>query len=130
MNRKIIISVGLGVVGIICIAIFFLVLSFYAGPIVFAKLWEGLPAITGGLIGGTIGALISLRRRPDERAMHIMKDAARNAWVFFVLVLPYLSILLFFTPAWNGVIAAIWLYVVWFMAFVIFGATVLYYYWK
>ncbi|MFX1475218.1 MAG: hypothetical protein ACFFCO_07065 [Promethearchaeota archaeon] len=130
MNRRYIASIGFCIITIVCIIAFFLILSVFAGPVVFQSLWHSLPGIICGMIGGVIGGVIAIRRRPDERMNHILKTASGNAWIFVLLALPYLALLLIFLPTGSGIINATWVYVVWMIALIIFGVTVLFNYWK
>jgi hypothetical protein len=118
------------IIGGLCVAIFFVVLQFFAGPSVLLMLSTLSPAIISGLIGGFIGAVIAIRRRPDERAKLVLKDSARNAFWFVLLALPYLGIVFMFMPAWSALLCGMWLLAFWFLVFAIFYVSAVYYYWK
>lgn len=130
LKRDLKIAIVGNVIGGLFVAIFFVVLQFFAGPGVLLMLWTYSPAIISGLIGGFIGAVIAIRRRPDERAKLVLKDSARNAFWFAILALPYLGIVFMFVPAWSALLCGMWLLAFWFLAIVIFYVSAIYYYWK
>jgi hypothetical protein len=119
------------IIVIIAFGIFLLVLEYFAGPGVISSFLNFLPSgIFSSIVGMTIVTYISLRRQPDERMRRILKDAAHNSLAFLWLGLPFLAILLIFMPAWNGIIAATWIWAVILTSITIFGVTMLYKYWK
>ncbi len=123
------------IIGILIVIVIFTILllglEYFAGPGVIANFLEFLPnGIFGSIVAVTVVSYISLRRQPDERMKHILKDAAHNSLAFLWFGLPFLAILLIFMPAWNGIIAATWLWAVLLTSITIFGATLLYKYWK
>jgi len=112
------------------VASFFVVLQFFTEVSVATLLWTPLPAIIYGIIGGSIGGLIAVHRRPDERANLILKYSARNSFLFAVLTLPYLAIVFMFMPTWSAMLCALCLLAFWFLMLAIFYLSVIYYYWK
>ena len=119
------------IIAIVLIAIVLLGLEYIVGPGVIAKFFEFFPSVVfSSIITLTVVTYISLRRQPDERMKRILKDAAHNSLAFLWFGLPFLAILLIFMPAWNGIIAATWLWAVLLTSITIFGATLLYKYWK
>ncbi|MFX1566007.1 MAG: hypothetical protein ACFFCH_08465 [Promethearchaeota archaeon] len=123
------------IIGILIVIVIFTILllglEYFAGTGVIANFLEFLPnGIFGSIVAVTVVSYISLRRQPDERMKHILKDAAHNSLAFLWFGLPFLAILLIFMPAWNGIIAATWLWAVLLTSITIFGATLLYKYWK
>ena len=131
LKRKIVEFIIGIIIAITIIAIVVLGLEYFAGPGVIAKFLEFLPgAIFSSIVAVTVVTYISLRRQPDERMRRILKDAAHNSLAFLWLGLPFLALLLIFMPAWNRIIAATWLWAVLLTSITIFGATLLYKYWK
>ena len=119
------------IIAIILIAIVLLGLEYFAGPGVIAKFFELLPnLVITSIVVLTVVTYIPLRRQPDERMRRILKDAAHNSLAFLWCGLPFLALLLIFMPAWNGIIAATWLWAVLLTSITIFGATLIYKYWK
>ncbi|MHA2314685.1 MAG: hypothetical protein ACXACF_05300 [Candidatus Hermodarchaeia archaeon] len=119
------------IIVIVIFTIFLLGLEYFAGPGVIAKFLEFLPnSVFTSIIVVTVLTYISLRRQPDERMKLILKDAAHNSLAFLWFGLPFLAILFIFMPAWNGIIAATWLWAVLLISISIFGATLAYKYWR
>ncbi len=119
------------IIFIVIFTIFLLGLEYFVGPGVIANFLERLPDLVfTSIVVLTVVTYISLRRQPDERMKRILKDAAHNSLAFLWAGLPFLAILLIFMPAWNGIIAATWLWVVLLISMSIFGATLVYKYWR
>lgn len=130
LKRDVKLAIVGNIIGALCVAIFFVVLQFFADPSVLLILWTYSPAMISGLIGGFIGAVIAIRRRPDERAKLVLKDATRNAFYFAILVLPYLGIVFMFMPAWSALLCGLWLLAFWFLVIGVFYVSAVYYYWR
>jgi hypothetical protein len=130
LKRDVKLAIIGNIIGGACVTAFFMVLRFFAGPSVLQALWRYSPALISGLIGGFIGAVIAIRRRPDERAKLVLKDSARNAFYFAILALPYLSIVFMFMPAWSALLCGMWLLAFWFLVIAVFYVSAVYYYWR
>lgn len=81
----------------------------------------------GGMVGGVLGATY-LRRFHDERFSQIMNLAARNAFVFLVIILPLSSIVLIRVEEITLQITAGLIFVPWISALVILWLSLFYYY--
>lgn len=131
LKRKIAEFVSGIIIFIVIFTIFLLGLEYFAGPGVIANFLEQLPNLVfTSIVVLTVVTYISLRRQPDERMRRILKDAAHNSLAFLWLGLPFLAIFFIFMPAWNGIIAATWLWAVLLTSITIFGATLVYKYWR
>jgi len=83
----------------------------------------------GGMVGGVLGATY-LRRFQDERFTQIMNLAARNSFVFLVIILPLSSIVLIRVEEITLQITAGLIFVPWISALVILWLSLFYYYRK
>ncbi len=81
----------------------------------------------GGMVGGGLGATY-LRRFQDERFTQIMNLAARNAFVFLVIILPLSSIVLIRVEEITLQITAGLIFVPWISSLVILYLSLFYYY--
>ncbi len=83
----------------------------------------------GGMLGGSFGAIYALLHPPDERAYQLLKDAARNSWIFMILTLPFFTTLLIFNPILATTHIVSTLFILWITALAItLGSYALYYY--
>ncbi|MFW9768102.1 MAG: hypothetical protein ACFFF9_02220 [Candidatus Thorarchaeota archaeon] len=104
--------------------------------IVFVILWIlGLYNLSsyGGAIGGMVGGVLGasyMRRFYDERFTQIMNLAARNAFVFLVIILPLTSIVLVSVEEVTLQIAAGLVVVPWISSLIILYLSLFYYYRK
>jgi uncharacterized membrane protein len=83
----------------------------------------------GGMVGGVLGATY-LRRFQDERFTQIMNLAARNAFVFLVIILPLSSIVLIRVEEITLQITSGLIFVPWISSLVILYLSLFYYYRK
>jgi uncharacterized membrane protein len=104
--------------------------------IVFGIVWIlGLTALSsytgaiGGMVGGVLGVTY-MRRFQDERFTQIMNLAARNAFVFLVIILPLSSIVLIRVEEITLQITAGLIFVPWLSSLVILYLSLFYYYRK
>jgi uncharacterized membrane protein len=104
--------------------------------IVFVLVWIlGLTSLgsytgaIGGMVGGALGATY-MQRFYDERFTQIMNLAARNAFVFLVMVLPLTVIVLIQVQEITLQIAAGLVFVPWILSLVILYISLFYYYQK
>jgi uncharacterized membrane protein len=104
--------------------------------IVFVIVWIlGLTSLSsytgaiGGMVGGVLGVTY-MRRFQDERFTQIMNLAARNAFVFLVIVLPLSSIVLIRVEEITLQITAGLIFVPWISSLVILYLSLFYYYRK
>lgn len=104
--------------------------------IVFVIIWildlTSLSSFTGA-IGGAVGGVLGvtyMRRFHDERFTHIMNLAARNAFVFLVIILPMSSIVFIRVEEITLQIAAGLVFVPWISSLVILYLSLFYYYRK
>ncbi len=130
LNRNIKRAIVGNLIGGFCVAIFFIVLEIFTEISVLAALWAFSPAIISGLVGGLTGSVIFFYRRPDERAKLILTNSARISFWFLMLTMPYLGIIFMFIPTLNGMTYGLLLMTLWFLTFVIFWISAIYYYWK
>jgi uncharacterized membrane protein len=107
-----------------------------AVAIVFMILWIiGLNSLStyGGAIGGMVGGVLGasyMKRFYDERFSQIMNLAARNAFVFLVILLPLSSIVLISVEEVTLQIAAGLVFVPWIASLAILYMSLFYYYRK
>jgi len=104
--------------------------------IVFVILWaldlssmSSIFGAIGGMVGGVLGATY-LRRFQDERFIQIMTLAARNAFLFLVIILPLSSIVLIRVEEITLQITAGLIFVPWISSLVILWLSLFYYYRK
>jgi uncharacterized membrane protein len=104
--------------------------------IVFVLVWiMGLTSLgsytgaIGGMVGGVLGATY-MRRFYDERFTQIMNLAARNAFVFLLIILPLSSIVLIRIEEITLQITAGLIFVPWISSLVIMYLSLFYYYRK
>ncbi|MFW9871325.1 MAG: hypothetical protein ACFFFO_16055 [Candidatus Thorarchaeota archaeon] len=104
--------------------------------IVFVILWildlpylGGYAGAFGGIVGGVFWATY-MRRFYDERFTQIMNLAARNAFVFLLIILPMSSIVLIWVEEVTLQIAAGLVVVPWMSSLVILYLSLFYYYRK
>ncbi len=83
----------------------------------------------GGMVGGVLGVTY-LRRFYDERFTQIMNLAARNAFVFLVIILPMSSVVLIQVEEVTLQITAGLIFVPWIASLVILYLSLFYYYRK
>jgi uncharacterized membrane protein len=83
----------------------------------------------GGMVGGVLGATY-LNRFQDERFSQLMNLAARNAFVFLVIILPLNSIVLIRVEEITLQITAGLIFVPWILSLVILYVSLFYYYRK
>ncbi|KXH75885.1 MAG: hypothetical protein AM326_08395 [Candidatus Thorarchaeota archaeon SMTZ-45] len=120
MNRGI--KTALSVVAVVVIVFVFVwvlglaSLGSYAGAI-------------GGMVGGVLGVTY-LRRFHDERFTQIMNLAARNAFVFLVIILPMSSVVLIQVEEVTLQITAGLIFVPWIASLGILYLSLFYYYRK
>ncbi len=128
LNRNIKLSLVTGAFSIILVAIFFYVLIIFSGPAGLDLFWRGLPGMIAGMIGGSFGAIYALLHPPDERSFQLLKDAARNSWIFMILALPFFTTLLIFNPTLPTTHITSTLFILWIIALTItLGSYALYY---
>jgi len=102
--------------------------------IVFVAIWIlGLTTLSsymgaiGGMVGGVLGATY-LQRFQDERFSEIMNQAARNVFIYLMILLPMSSVtLLWFEEMTPQIVAGIIL-IPWMSSLVIFFLSLFYYY--
>ncbi|MFW9871270.1 MAG: hypothetical protein ACFFEL_16705 [Candidatus Thorarchaeota archaeon] len=70
--------------------------------------------------------LMYIRRLQDERYIHILSLAGRNAFVFLMIVLPFLSALQFLGTQW--ILPGFSVFALWASAFVVLYGSSYYYY--
>jgi uncharacterized membrane protein len=104
--------------------------------IVFAVMWildlssmSSIFGAIGGMVGGVLGATY-LNRFQDERFSQLMNLAARNAFVFLVIILPLSSIVLIRVEEITLQITAGLIFVPWILSLVILYVSLFYYYRK
>jgi hypothetical protein len=104
--------------------------------IVFVIIWifdftslSGFAGAIGGMVGGVFWATY-MRRFYDERFTHIMNLAARNAFVFLLIILPMSSIVFIRVEEITLQIAAGVVIVPWLLSLVILYLSLFYYYRK
>ena len=104
--------------------------------IVFVLVWiMGLTSLgnytgaIGGMVGGVLGATY-MRRFYDERFTQIMNLAARNAFVFLLIILPLSSIVLIRIEEITLQITAGLIFIPWISSLVIMYLSLFYYYRK
>lgn len=104
--------------------------------IVFVIIWIlGLTTLSsymgsiGGMIGGVLGATY-MQRFQDERFSQIMNQAARNVFVYLMILLPMGSVVFIWFEEITLQIAAGLIFIPWMSSLVIFFLSLLYYYRK
>ena len=102
--------------------------------IVFVAIWLlGLTTLSsyvgavGGMVGGVLGAMY-LQRFKDERFSQIMNQAARNVFIYLMMLLPMSSVVLIWFDEMTLQIAAGLIFIPWMSSLVIFFLSLLYYY--
>ena len=83
----------------------------------------------GGMVGGVLGATY-LRRFQDERFIQIMNRAARNVFVYLMILLPMCSIVPIWLEEITLQIAVLLIFVPWMSSLVIYFLSLFYYYRK
>ena len=81
----------------------------------------------GGMVGGVLGATY-LQRFKDERFSQIMNQAARNVFIYLMMLLPMSSVVLIWFDEMTLQIAAGLIFIPWMSSLVIFFLSLLYYY--
>ncbi|TET07511.1 MAG: hypothetical protein E3J86_12920 [Candidatus Thorarchaeota archaeon] len=104
--------------------------------IVFVIIWVlGLTSLSsymgaiGGMVGGVLGATY-LQRFQDERFSQLMNLAARNVFVYLMILLPLSIVFLFQIGEITLQIATGLIFVPWMSSLVIYFLSLLYYYRK
>jgi len=102
--------------------------------IVFAILWildlstlSSYFGAIGGMVGGVLGSTY-LRRFQDERFSQIMNQAARNVFIYLMILLPMSSVVLLWFDEITHQIAAGLIFLPWMSSLVIFWLSLFYYY--
>ena len=102
--------------------------------IVFVVIWIlGLSTISsyfgafGGMVGGVLGATY-LRRFQDERFSQIMNQAARNVFIYLMILLPMSTLVLLRENEITKEIVAGIILIPWMSSLVIFWLSLIYYY--
>ena len=83
----------------------------------------------GGMVGGVLGATY-MRRFQDERFTQIMNQAARNVFLYLIILLPLSSVVLIRFEEITLQIAAGLIFIPWMSSLVIFFISLFYYYQK
>ena len=98
--------------------------------ILYALDLSSMGSIFGGIGGGAGGVLVAtyMRRFQDERFKQIMNLAARNAFVFLLIILPLSSLVLIRVEEMTLQIAAGLIFVPWISSLVIMYLSLFYYY--
>lgn len=81
----------------------------------------------GGMVGGVLGSTY-LRRFQDERFSQIMNRAARNVFIYLMILLPMSSVALLWFEEITLQIAAGLIFIPWMSSLVIFMLSLFYYY--
>ena len=115
-------------IGLVVLAIFFIVLDLITPISIVSELVRFAPAMVAGVIGGLIGTYLSIRRRPDKRMQLMLSKSAKNAFWAAIMVLPFVAIAFMFLPAQSGVFYGIWLFGLWVLVLIIFYFSAIYYY--
>jgi len=102
--------------------------------IVFVTLWilnlttlSSYMGAIGGMVGGVLGATY-LHRFQDERFSQIMNRAARNVFIYLMILLPMSSVVLLWFDEITHQIAAGMIMIPWISSLVIFWLSLFYYY--
>ena len=102
--------------------------------IVFVIIWIlGLTTLSsytgaiGGMVGGVLGATY-LKRFQDERFTQIMNLAARNVFVYLMVLLPLSSVALLSAETFTIQIVAGVIFIPWISSLVIYFLSLFYYY--
>ena len=128
MRRELKRAIVGNVIGIVVLAIFFIVLDFVTPISVGLILVRSAPVMAVSIIGGLFGAYLSIRRRPDERMQLMLTKSARNAFWATLMVLPFAAVAFMFLPAQLSVVYGLWLFGLWFLVMGIFYLSAIYYY--
>lgn len=83
----------------------------------------------GGMVGGVLGATY-MQRFQDERFTQIMNQAARNVFVYLMILLPMSSVALILVEEFTAQIVAGLILVPWMSSLVIYFLSLFYYYRK
>jgi uncharacterized membrane protein len=104
--------------------------------IVFVIIWIlGLTTLSsymgsiGGMIGGVLGVTY-MRRLHDERFSQIMNRAARNVFLYLMILLPLSSVVVIWLEEITLQIAVLLIFVPWMSSLVIYLLSLFYYYRK
>ena len=104
--------------------------------IVFVVIWildlttlSSYTGAIGGMVGGVLGVTY-MRRFHDERFTQIMNLAARNAFVFLMIILPLSSIVLIRVEEITLQITAGLIFLPWISSLVILWLSLFYYYYR
>ena len=104
--------------------------------IVFAIIWVlGLTTLSsytgaiGGMVGGVLGTMY-LRRFQDERFRQIMNLAARNVFVYLMVLLPLSSVVLLRAETFTAQMVAGLILIPWMSSLVLYFLSLFYYYRK
>ncbi|MHA2063354.1 MAG: hypothetical protein ACXABY_03115 [Candidatus Thorarchaeota archaeon] len=83
-------------------------------------------ALLGAVLLINVLVLLYVKRLQDERYTHILSLAARNAFLFLMMVLPFLSALQFLNIAWIE--PGLSVFAVWIVSLITLYASSYYYY--
>ena len=104
--------------------------------VVFAIIWVlGLTTLSsytgaiGGMVGGVLGATY-MNRFQDERFRQIMNLAARNVFVYLMVLLPLSSVVLLQADTFTAQIVAGLILIPWMSSLVLYFLSLFYYYRK
>ncbi|MHA1850603.1 MAG: hypothetical protein ACTSW8_05005 [Candidatus Thorarchaeota archaeon] len=81
----------------------------------------------GGMVGGVLGATY-LQRFQDERFSQIMNQAARNVFIYLMMLLPMSSVVLIWFEDMTPQIVAGAIFIPWMSSLVLFFLSLLFYY--
>jgi len=118
MNRSILAALSAVVTVMVVLAILYALDLSSMGSV-----FSGIGGVAGGVLGATY-----MRRFQDERFRQIMNLAARNAFVFLMIILPLSSIVLIRVEEITLQIAAGLIFVPWISSLVIMYLSLFYYY--
>ncbi|RDE15748.1 MAG: hypothetical protein C4K49_05825 [Candidatus Thorarchaeota archaeon] len=118
MNRSL-----LAILSAVVIVVAVLAILWILGLSSMSDIFGGL----GGAVGGVLGVTY-MRRFQDERFRLIMSLAARNAFVFLLIILPLSSLVLIRVEEVTLQIAAGLIFVPWISSLVILYVSLFYYY--
>jgi hypothetical protein len=104
--------------------------------IVFAMIWIlGLATLSsytgaiGGMVGGVLGTMY-LRRFQDERFRQIMNLAARNVFVYLMVLLPLSNVVILDVDTFTAQMVAGLILIPWMSSLVLYFLSLFYYYRK